>query len=354
MQEAKTPSWKTRLTHLSKHIFTQIFDFKKEYFSKQTIHQVIGIDINSDFIKLLTIDQSTTPFRIENFSILPLPQNVVVKNEIKDPQTIANLLKKTINETGMSAKTVALAVNRSAAIIKTITVDKRLSLDEIESRIWIEANRLFPNLVADIYLDFAILGSSIDPMQLEIILAACRKEQMRPYLEIMERTNLTPKIIDINCYAFERALVRMIAPYPELKTVALLNIDFTLITLIVVQEKNLIYTHELAYDGHSHKKSGDNKNDELMASIGLHLRHSMQFFYSSKPNTPIQKVVLSGDCAVHVPGMSQFIQQEINIEVMLPHLFNDMTINPDLNQEKLKYHQSQLTLSCGLALSKLI
>jgi type IV pilus assembly protein PilM len=343
-----------RLTDFSKGLFTQIFDFKKEYFSKIALHQVTGIDINSDFIKLLTIDQNTTPYRIENFSILPLPENVVVKNEIKDPQTIANLLKKSIYETGINTKTVALAVNRSAAIIKTLTVDKRLSLDEIESRIWVEANRLFPNLVADIYLDFAILDSSIDPTQLEIILAACRKEQMRPYLEIMEHTDLTPKIIDINCYAFERALTRMIAPYPELKTVALLNIDFTLITLIVVQEKNLIYTHELSYDGHSHKKNDDNKRDGLLASIGLHLRHSMQFFYSSKPNTPIQKIVLTGDCAVHVPGMNNFIQQEINIEVISPDLFSDMTMNPNINQEKIKYHQSQLTLSCGLALSKLI
>jgi len=371
LQSVEKPKQFTdHIISLVKQISSNLLNWRKQYFSQQTDTHIAGIDINCDFVKLLKISVHGSQLKIDNFAVLPTPPGAIVKNEIKNPQLIAPVLKQAIAQSGLMINTVALAVNRSAAIIKSITVDNRLNRDEIESRVWIEANRLFPNLVSDIYLDFAIIGPAQEASQIEVVLIACRKEQMKPYLEIMRLTELSPSIIDVNCYAFERALSIITASQPELNTIALLNIDFSLITLIVLQNNTLIYTHELSYDGHSlsqknktfppevsmtnaHDNDALDKEDVLLSSIALHLKHSMQFFYSSRSHATIQKIVLSGDCVVYVSNLANFIENEIGIEVIVPNLFKEMIINSNIDKEKIFYHAPQLILSCGLALSKL-
>src|SRR5438445_7794716 len=142
-------------------------------------NDLMGLDISSDFIKLLKINSIKQAYRIENFAIEPTPAGAIVNGEIKEYAKIGGVIKSMLKKSGIATAEFALAIPCSSVIIKNITIDKRLSEDEIESRAWIEANRLFPDLVGNIYLSFDILGPSIqDSSQLELMLVACRKEQV--------------------------------------------------------------------------------------------------------------------------------------------------------------------------------
>ena len=226
--------------------------FLRRWLQQRNSHNLVGLDIDSDVIKLLKINSLVTPPVIENFAVQTLPVGAILKNEIKDENAVVQALNKLFAGADVTKDYVALAIPRSLALIKNVTIDARLNEEEIESRAWVEANRNFPDLIGDIHLDFSIIGSNAqDPKQLDMVLVACRKEQIKPYLEVLKQSDLTPKVLDVNCYALERALSAMLsAPNENPGAIALLNLNFTLSSLIVTQNNHLIYAHDHSYDGH--------------------------------------------------------------------------------------------------------
>jgi type IV pilus assembly protein PilM len=350
--------WRQRLPMLNGHAFTE---------------GLIGIDFGPEFLKLLQISSSESKIKVENYSIMPVPSGAVVKDEIKEFAVVSTILKDMFRQTGITTKDVALAIPRSLAIIKNITVDSRLNKDEIESRAWIEASRHFPDLIGDIYLDFAVIGPSTqDNTQLELILVACRKEQIKPYLEVLRLAGLNPKIVDVNSYALERALALAADNHDANSTVALLNLNTNLSTFIVVYGNTLVHAHDQTFDGHrlqtqvsnyiKDKLSGNedgnaegfndvNYTNILKENLLSHLRHAVHFFYSSRPNIAIQQMIISGDCA-SIPKLASFIQGEINIETIVANPFKNMVVASHLKEVDLQKKAPALMLSCGLALSK--
>lgn len=374
-------------------------------------HHLLGLDMGSGSIKLIEIHSTPSSYYIENFASAPLPAGAVVKNEVKDPTAISYVLKNLLIQENIVNKHVAVAVPRSSVTVKTTTVDSRLTASEIESRAWVEANRQFPELIGGIYLDYQILGTTAnDPNQLDLMLVACRKEHIDPYLEVLKQSNLIAEWVDVSCYALRRAIPLVISHDPESETIALLNLDFATSSLVVVQKNQMIYAHDHSFDGErlmtkakeylsainpeirvlqeravsleagnaqlgspdvSSMVTGSDANEApvqtnapnsrsravedpayleiLRENLIAQLRHFMHFFYSSRPNTTIQKLVLSGDC-VALPRLALFVQQEIGIATLTANPFSDIDTAPHVNQNELKKAGPSLMLASGLSL----
>ena len=353
-----------------------LLQLKHSLIKGELFQDVIGLDLSANAIKILQLNSSTSPISVENFAISPLPPGAIIKDEIKDPSVIATTLKNLMKQSGIKTKAVALAIPRSAAIIKNLTIDARLNSAEIEDRAWLEAQRLFPDLVQDIYLDFSVVGPSPqDASQLDMILVACRKEQLQPYLEVVQQSGLVAQLVDVNCYALERALGQAIKADNSLETVALLNLNFGLSSLIVLHEGQLIYAHDHAYEGYRFlmqvRKFANAENQALLdpinqvcsiddlayseilkENLSAHLRHAIHFFYSSRPNMNIQKIIIAGDCAV-IPELATFIQRETHIEAAIANPFATMQTAPTVDAKRLATAAPMLLLSYGLALSEM-
>ncbi|MBV9574996.1 MAG: pilus assembly protein PilM [Gammaproteobacteria bacterium] len=336
--------------------FTHYYNLGKKnlhnlfFLEKQNINiaNLVGLEINPEYIKLLKINAKN---EIENFAVAKLPNDVLVKNEIKNASALGGVLKNLIKQGHVKTKNIAFCIPRSSAIIKHISINKNLRADEIESRVWLEANKLFPDLIGDIFLDFFPVGiAEQDATRQEFTLVACRKDQLQPYLTLMHQADLNAKTVDLNSYALERALNIILKNEPDYKTVALLNINFSLITLIVIDENKLVYTHEITPD----LPHGDAENStDFKNSLSLHLRHTMQFFYSSRPSVRLQKVLVSGDCAATIPNLAEFIQKETNKETALANPFKNMSLSANVDQETLKHYAPALMLCCGLTATQI-
>lgn len=224
-------------------------------------------------------------------------------------------------------------------------------------------------MVGEIYLDFSIENQEDEKeSELDVMLVACRKDQINPFLETFTESGLIPKVIDVNSYALERALLLLTEESKELNTVALLNIDNSLTTLLVLHNQKLIYAHDHNFDAArliSQTNEYLQKNSQKVATINdleyfeimknnltAHLRHTIHFFYSSRPAISIQKLFLSGDCA-RIPGLIEFAQQEIGIDTLLADPLQQMVIDPEMNKNEIQQSAPTMMLAIGLALSKL-
>lgn len=323
-------------------------------------NDIIGLDIGSDFIKLLKINNKTTPKVVEKYAIAPLPAGAIVKNEIKEPNVVAQILKKTLEETGSKTDQIALAITRSSTIIKNITIDSRLTADELETRVYVEAKHQFPDLIGDSYLDYTIVGkSSKDETQLDVILVACRKNVVDSYIALLHLAGVTPKIVDVNSFAFERALLEIANSTSANRTVALLNLDSSLSTLIVLHDKQLIYAHDETFDAHrlltllnEAKDDVEKQQTILKDNLSTHLRHAMNFFYSTRSHFNIEKLFVGGDCTRDF-NLVDFIHNETGLETCIADPFAHMQIHSAIDTPEFKKSHSGLVLCAGLALYSL-
>lgn len=333
---------------------------------------IIGVDIGAERLKVLKINQQGDHYSIEKFAIVPLPPGVLVKEEIKNIPQLADTLEKLFYDADISEKEIALSIPKPLAIIKTISVDSRLTEKEIEDRAWTEAHRHFPDLIGNIYLDFSIAGPDLqDPKKSELVLVASRKDHVDPYLQVIRQAGLKTRLIDIDCYVYERVLNEVNSEESTLSTIGLMNIDINSLTFIVVKDHRLIHAHDHAFDQSkllSQIKSylsehypdkvdeqllvnDENYNTLLRSNLLSHLRHVIHFFYSSKPNIAIQKVFLSGELA-SIPNLTNFLQKEIGVETAVINPIKDVTVNSTVDAQKLNQYLNELTLCFGLAISQ--
>lgn len=364
--------WKKKVSNLLKkdRIVTRVNKFKAKIRSLKPVHaqHLVGVDISSESIRILKINTNTEPYIVENFITTPLPAGFIVKDEIKEATALSGLINDSFKLAGITSKSVALAIPKSLAIIKNILVSNQLSTDEIESRAWMEASRHFPDLIGEIHLDFISLGPAVqDNTQNELMLVAVRKDHILPYLDVMKQAGLIPKIVDVNCYAYERALPLAAPETAHTGTVGMLSLNVTGSTFIVIQNGSLIHAHDQTYDGQRLltqvaafiKDNPDSVSmdevrysDILRENLISHLRHAIHFFYSSKPNASLKEIVLAGDCAIRVPHLSAFIQREMGIDTRVADPFKNLQLTQAVNQEELTNYAPALMLCCGLALSK--
>lgn len=341
------------------------------WWKKKVNVSLVGIDLGSQSIKLLKLSVDS-PSIVENFLISPLPEEATNKGVITDFNVVGNILKNLFLSAEIKSNQVAFAIPRSLVIFKTITIDARLTEEEIETRVWMEADKHFPDLVGNIYIDFMFSDEEkIDGTQKKITLVACRKDLIKPYLEICKIADLIPKVVDVSSYALERTLNVLVKEKKlETKTSALLNLDLGLSTLIVKSQNTLLYSNDQSLDGSrlmeqvkSYLKNpivsnsdGNKLTDEKYAAIlketlSAHLRHSMHFFYSNRSDIHIDQLFLSGDCA-DIPNLCDFIQKEVGIPTVLANPFETMQFSEQVDKTLLQQNAAALAICYGLALTQ--
>lgn len=209
---------------------------------------LLGIDISSTSVKLLELSRSGSRYKVEAYAVEPLPPNAVVEKNIAELEGVGQALARVLAKSKTGVKTAAVAVAGSAVITKTIEMEAGLSDDELENQLKIEADQYIPYPLEEVAIDFEVQGPSPrNPERVEVLLAACRKENVEVREAALALANLTAKVVDVEAYALERAYTLML---PQLSgeqkdlTVAVVDIGATMTTLSVLHGGKTIYKNK--------------------------------------------------------------------------------------------------------------
>ena len=219
----------------------------------KTANTLLGIDISSTSVKLLELSRSGGRYKVEAYAVEPLPPNAVVEKNIAEIEGVGQTLARVLAKARTGAKNVAVAVAGSAVITKTIEMDAGLSEDEMETQLKVEADQYIPYPLEEVAIDFEVQGvSPRNPERAEVLLAACRKENVEVREAALALAGLTAKVVDVEAYALERAYAllepRLLGERHEL-TVAVVDIGATMTTLSVLHNGKTIYTREQLFGG---------------------------------------------------------------------------------------------------------
>lgn len=337
-----------------------------------------GIDISGTFIRFLELSKQGQNFRVETFAQEMLPENAVNETEIKDIDGVGKILSNLVKRVNPKSQYAAVAVSGASVITKSIEVPGDLQESEVESHVMVEAERYIPYPLAEVNLDFTILGpSKKNPTNLEILLAASRSENIDARVEVLSYANLTPKIIDVEAFAFERAFSLIAPQLPNRgkdQTVAIIDLGNAITTLNVLHDGRSVYTREQLFGGGQlvdeiQRRYGLNFEEALIArkkgglpedyqtevlkphldSLLQQIGRSLQFFYSSTSFTEINYIILAGNTAT-LPGIAEKCQKELGIGTAVANPFAHMTMASHVNLPLLLEDAPSLMVCCGLAM----
>ncbi len=349
----------------------------KSLFSKKRA-PILGIDISSTSIKLLELSKSASGYRIESYAVMPLPTNAVIENNIHEVDTVGDALAKVVDKAKTKANQVALAVAGSAVITKIVEMPSDLNEEQMEAEINDDAGQYIPFPIEEVALDFEVLREMPDnPERVEVLLVACRRENIDTRLEAIALAKLDAKVIDTEAFAMERAF-ELIAPqldgHDENTTVAIMDIGASVTTLSVLQGGETVYTREQLFGGRQlteeiqrryglsveeagvAKKQGGLPDDyqtevlePFMDAVVQQTLRSLQFFFSSSQHNEVDYVILAGGVA-SMAGLPELVEERLGTPCVVANPFANMAVSSRVNAMALSNDAPALMIACGLAM----
>lgn len=339
---------------------------------------LIGIDISSSAVKVLELGKSGEHFRVERYAVEPLPQNAVVEHKITEVEPVSLAVERAVKRSGTRCKHVAIAVPGAHVITKIIRMPANLTDQERQAQVEMEADHYIPYPLDEVNMDFQVLGPSDGSSEeVNVIVAACRKEIVDDYLAVIQGPGLIPAVVDIETYAVENAYSLISSHMPGggmEKTVAVLDVGATATNINVIHNGLSVYTRDhnfggrqlteeiqrrygLSYEeaGLAKKQGGlpDNYQTDVlrpfMEAMCQEIMRALQFFYSSSPFNSVDHILLAGGCA-QIAGIDELVAARIGVPTMVGNPFASMSLATRIKSQILSNDAPSLMVSCGLAL----
>ncbi|WP_226704645.1 pilus assembly protein PilM [Microbulbifer elongatus] len=340
---------------------------------------MLGLDISSTSVKLLELSRSGDKYRVESYATEPLPPNAVVDKNINDVTAIAEAIRQVVRRSKTRLRQAAVAVSGSAVITKTLDMPADLSDDALEAQIALEADQYIPYPLDEVNLDFEVQGpSEKGEGQVEVLLAACRSENVEQRVSALGEADLQPGVVDVEAYAIERAYTLMDNQFPaqEQLVVAVIDIGATMSALSVMVDGRTVYTREQLFGGRQltdeiQRRYGLSSEEATLAkrqggsglpddyypevlepfrdAVVQQVTRSLQFFYSSTSYSDVDYILLGGGVAA-MDGLAELVGQKLNKPTMVANPFRDMSVASRVNRQALASEAPSLMIAAGLAM----
>jgi len=342
---------------------------------------MLGLDISSSSVKMVELGHNKAGnLVLERCAIVPLERGWITDGNIEKFDEVADAVRRLVKKSGTKTKNVAMALPPSAVITKKITLPGGMSDQELELQVQTEANQYIPFPLDEVSLDFCIIGpSAASAGDVEILIAASRREKVQDIQGLAEAAGLKPVIVDVESYAARLATGRLIEKLPNKgvgSIVALFEVGAQTTSMQVIRDDEVLYERDQAFGGaqltqlivrqygfsleeaESKKRSGELPDDyeasvlrPFVESMVQEIGRALQFFFTSTPHNKVDYVMLAGGSAA-LPGLTAAVTQHTTFACTMVNPFDGMEIGEGVRLKKMTREAPSYLTSCGLALRR--
>lgn len=342
---------------------------------------LFGLDISSSAVKMVELaDGGRGSYRIERYAIEPLVRDAVVDGNITNLEAVADAIRRAWKRMGTSTRFCALALPSAAVITKKIVVPAGQREQELELQVESEANQYIPFSIDEVNLDFQVIGPAPNsPDEIEVLIAASRKEKVEDRVAVVEAAGLKAVVMDVEAYAAQAAFELVERQLPQggkNQIIGLVDVGAHVMNVTVLRNDQTVYIREQAFGGwqltqdimrqygmsaeeaETAKRSGnlpENFEQELMRpfldNLALEVSRALQFFFTSTQYNQVEHLVLAGGCSV-IPGVEEVVHGRTQISTLVANPFADMALSQRVKPKSLSMDAPSLLIACGLALRR--
>jgi type IV pilus assembly protein PilM len=355
---------------------------------------VVGIDISSTAVKLLELSQAGKGYKVESYAIEPLQEKAVEDKNIIEVEVVGNAIDNAVKRAKPRAQHAAIAVAGPSVITKIAPMDGGMSDEDMKQAIESDpATYLGQNIEDDeeLKLDWKVIGpNEKEPERVDVLVAACRGDTLEARITALEmNSGLKAKVVDIEKYALENALIMMAENDPEIndgETIALIEVGATTTSMSVLGKKQsddenktetesqIVYTHEemfggkqltdqiigrydLNYEEANLAKRNGGLPDDYEADIlepfkiemAQQISRMVQYYYAQSTYGKLSHILIAGGCAA-IPGIIEQISNKVGGHITIANPFASMSIASRVSKKALMADAPALMIACGLAL----
>ena len=342
---------------------------------------MIGLDISSSSAKLVELGQAANgEYVLERFASEPFQKGWITDGQIEKFDEVADAVRKLVQKSGTRTKHVAMAMPQSAVITKKIMLPAGLREEELEIQVETEANQYIPFSLDEVSLDFCVIGPSpTSGGDVEVLIAASRKDRVQDRQGLAEAAGLKPMVLDIESHASRLAMTRIISALPNEgkdALVALFEIGADTTSLKVLRDEEMLYDRDQAFGGsqltqlisrqygfsfeeaEAKKLAGDLPEDYDQAilvpfvdSLSQEIGRALQYFFTSTPHHKVHYVMLGGGTA-GLPGLKERVTELTGFASMVVNPFDNMKLGSAVREAKVRRDAASYLTACGLAMRR--
>jgi len=340
---------------------------------------LIGVDIASTSIKLVELTQTGKgTYRLERYAIEPLSKDLVADGNIVNLDQVSDALKRGWKRLGSRNRNVAMSLPAAMVITKKIIVPSGQKEEELELTVEAEANQYIPFALDEVNLDFQILGPAPNnPDEVEVLIAASRKEKVEDRVAIAEAAGLKPRVMDVESYATQEVFSLISPSLPANgrdQNIALVDIGAHVTHFYVLRNGQFLFSRDQAFGGNQltqdiqrafnlspEEAESAKKNQGLpetydndvlqpfMETLALEITRALQFFFTSTSHNQVDQIVLAGGCAA-LPGIDELVSKRAGVATAIANPFASMQASDRIRPRQLAQDAPMLLIATGLAL----
>ncbi len=342
---------------------------------------MIGLDISSSSVKLVELSQAANgDMVLERLATESFEKGWITDGQIEKFDEVADAVRRVVARSGCKTRDAVLAMPQSAVITKKIMLPAGLRDEELEIQVEAEANQYIPFSLDEVSLDFCVIGPSPTSVgDVEVLIAASRKDRVQDRQGLAEAAGLRPVILDIESHASRMAMGRLIANLPGAgkdALVALFEIGADTTSLKVLRDEEMLYDRDQAFGGsqltqlisrqygfsfeEAEQKKLANDLPEDFATVVLNpfvdslsqeIGRALQYFFTSTPHHKVHYVMLAGGTAT-LPGLKERVTELTGFACMVVNPFENMTLGSSVRESKLQREAPAYLTACGLAMRR--
>jgi type IV pilus assembly protein PilM len=339
--------------------------------------QAVGLDIGSSALKSAELRPIRGgSFELVSLGIEELSPDCIVDGVIISKLPVSDAINRIFTQQNIKNTRVTTSISGHSVIVKKISLPVQSDEDLAESIRW-EAEQYIPFDVADVNLDYQVLGENTGTGNLDILLVAVKKDKITDYTSVIKMAGKTPVLVDVDAFALQNAYEINYEPTSK-NTVALLDIGASTMTINIVCGTDFLFTRDVGVGGHqytefiqkefnlNYNQAQSLKHGEAVENIDpaeaqhviesvteiicLEIQKTYDFFKSTTTVDHIDRMIVSGGAA-HTPGLIETLARRFEIPAEKFDSFKRIKFDPKrFSASMIADRAPDLAIAIGLAL----
>ena len=175
--------------------------------SKRSQTNTVGLDIEADSIAAVEVAANGS-IAVGATGIMPLEPGLARDGEVSDPEALGEAIRQLFAENKLP-RTVRVGIANQRVVVRTLRIPVITDNNELETAIRFQAQDYIPMPLDDAVLDWQVLEPTAELResgQMDVVLAAARRETVENLTEAVRAAGLRPVGIDVSAFAMIRAL----------------------------------------------------------------------------------------------------------------------------------------------------
>jgi len=352
---------------------------------------MFAIDFGSRSIKVAKLQKISDSYELVNYGITLTPEGAITNGEIFNPIAVADVLTDLLSDIGIRDNKAIIAITGQKVIVREVVFPLMEDKELMAGVMW-EAPKYVPYDLDESIIDAEKVEEFVEKdgnKMMRVLLVAAPKSIIQPYMEVLKKARIKPKIIDIvssaNIRAFENNLSDKKEEEQESSIVdIILSIGASNTNLTLVEKGNLKFTRDILVGGNDITKAlakslnisfdeaeklkretkivlgqeaeEEKKNEsekiieKILNQITKEVRKSLSYYKTQSQKVKYNKMILSGGCA-NIDHITDLLSEQFEIPVIIGNPLESIKIDEKVfDIKRMKKLEDTLATVIGLAM----